>query len=145
MSVSGVWLCWPLCRVCMCLGRPSVDCCLDLPVCVQVGGASGRDPLPRWLTFDPDLGMFSGVPLGSELGPHLVTVRAIGADGHSSARDRFMVDVLRERGGLGEADLRPQNRRRTPVQVRRVESRCSEKSPKARPGPSLVWHEIWWG
>ena len=37
------------------------------------------------------------MPLAAELGPHLVTVRALGPHG-SAAADRFMVDVVHEPG-----------------------------------------------
>ncbi|XP_043247146.1 dystroglycan-like [Amphibalanus amphitrite] len=61
----------------------------------EVGGAKGTSPLPRWLTFDAARRTFSGVPLVSDLGPHIVSVRAIGPHG-ATATDRFMVDVVRE-------------------------------------------------
>ena len=109
-------------------GVCSVGRCLSVPVCPQVGGAGGRDPLPRWLTFDPGRGIFSGVPLGSELGPQLVTVRAIGTDGHSSARDRFMVDVVRERGAFWRGRVQTTEPAPGAVQARgyNLDSRCNK-------------------
>ena len=51
------------------------------------------DPLPSWLSIDPQTGLLSGVPTNDDVGPYSVTVTATDLDG-LSATDTFGLTVV---------------------------------------------------
>nr|XP_027220783.1 dystroglycan-like [Penaeus vannamei] len=64
--------------------------------------------LPDWLHWDSAKGVFEGVPLSSDRGPHYITIKAYGSD-HSFAKDVFAIEVDEIDGSIlaDQFDCRP--------------------------------------